>query len=79
MNAGTRRDAIELAKTRWAAIHSFDLDPATWDHLFNQYPAGNILQAIRMTLGTKDPVPERRFKRFEQMLIRISQPYNTQF
>jgi hypothetical protein len=72
MTGGTRREAIELAQRRWAAIHSFDLEAEQWQALFSQYPAGVILEAIRGTQCTRDPRPERRYAHFMEILARLT-------
>ena len=71
-------DAIALAKQRWAAIHSFDLDPETWERLFREHRPGNVLQAIRATRDTRDPEPAKRYARFERCLNSLSDYNNTQ-
>jgi hypothetical protein len=65
---GTIQDAIELAQQRWAAIHSFDLEPGQWEAIFAAYKTGTVLEAIKSTRNTKDPRPEKRYLRFVNFL-----------
>lgn len=71
MRRETLRDAIALGKIRWAQVHSFDLDDATWERLFTSHRPGNVLQAIRLTKDSRDPRPEKRYARFEAMIAAI--------
>jgi len=54
MRRETTQEAIALAKVRFAQIHPFDLDDATWKQLFEQYRPGDILEAIRRTPRDKE-------------------------
>jgi hypothetical protein len=49
---------IETAKQRWAQLHAFDLEDSTWEELFASYNAGDVLEALRRTSGTRSPNPE---------------------
>jgi hypothetical protein len=68
MQTGSHKSAIVLAQSRWAALHSFDLDPETWERLFRENTAGDVLQAIQRTKGARDPRPEKIFPFFEKQL-----------
>ena len=66
------RDAIELAKVRWAQLHTFDLDDETWERLFTTCYPGDVLQAIRLTQKTRSTDPAVVYARFEEMLARLA-------
>ncbi|MFZ0322338.1 MAG: hypothetical protein WAL56_24640, partial [Candidatus Sulfotelmatobacter sp.] len=62
MKQGTKAEAIELAKVRWAQQWSFDLEETIWESLFAEYKAGEILTAIRKTAGTRNPAPDAAYR-----------------
>jgi hypothetical protein len=66
-------DAIQLAKQRWAQLHTFDLDDESWESLFSQFGPGDILQAIQETKQTRSHDPGKIYGRFEFSLARLAQ------
>ena len=62
MTKGTVEQAIQLAKARFAQHHAFDLDDATWQILFGEHVAGDILEAIKKSGTTRDKRPEIIFE-----------------
>lgn len=62
MKTGTNECAIAIAKARFAMLHPFDLDDETWQGLFAQYPAGDVLEAIKKSKHTRDHRPERIYR-----------------
>jgi hypothetical protein len=57
---GTKEQALELAKVRFAQRYAFDLHADTWLQLFDAYRANDILQALtQATRTTKNVTPER--------------------
>lgn len=73
MSQGTLDQAIELAKQRWAKLHSFDLEQSQWDELFDEYRAGDVLTAIAKTRGTHSQAPERVFSSLIYWLNRLAE------
>ena len=57
--AGSRQQAKELAQQRWEVLFPFDLDGEFWDWAFDQYSAGEVLEAQKLCARyAKDPNPE---------------------
>ena len=59
MQQGTLDDAIVLAKSRWTALHPFDLSEENWEQLFQDHNALDVLTAISKTRHTHDSRPEK--------------------
>lgn len=55
---GTIDQARTLAQQRWAARFAFDLDPAMWDVLFEEYTPGEVLQGIRQLQRMRSQRPD---------------------
>ena len=64
--------AIELAKQRWAALNSFDLEDEQWERLFSMYTPGEILTAIKYMARVRSSIPAIRYQLFENELQRIA-------
>jgi hypothetical protein len=62
MQQGSKVEALELAKQRWAEIWPFDLDADAWRNLFEQHLPTDILQAIRRTKSTRATAPPDVFQ-----------------
>jgi hypothetical protein len=73
MQPGTQSQALELAKVRWAEIWPFDLDLHSWEELFQQHRAADILQAIRRTKSTRATEPSDVFRSLLYGLGRVEQ------
>jgi len=71
---GSTQDAIALAKARWASLHPFDLEDATWETLFAQHLPGTVLEAVKKTKATIDPRPERIYSSLLYWITRIENP-----
>ena len=71
MQQGTKQDAIALAKTRWAALHPFDLSEESWQQVFEEHRPGDILQAIKRTSATRDTRPEKIYAALLLFLERL--------
>jgi hypothetical protein len=72
MTPGKFEDARALAVARWATLHDFDLDGATWESLFERYHAGHILEAVTLTKFTRSKNPDIIFQRFEFRLEKLA-------
>ena len=69
---GTVRDALPLAKQRWAGIHPFDLDDQTWVSIFQRFNPCDILEAVSSTRHTYSRDPATIHQRFEYLLERLA-------
>jgi hypothetical protein len=68
----TETTALSLIQARWSKIHPFDLDKASWHALLAEFPAGDLLEAIKRTAKTRDPRPEKVYASLLHMLDRIA-------
>ena len=73
MQQGSIEQALQLAKTRWAILHSFDLDVATWESLFAEHRATDVLEAIRKTKRTTATEPADIYRSLIFCLTRLEQ------
>jgi hypothetical protein len=61
MQNGTTVEAITLAKQRWAQLWPFDIADETWERLFREHRAGDILQSIKQTRQCRSKQPRLIF------------------
>jgi hypothetical protein len=73
MQQGTRSEALELAKQRWASLHSFDIDAETWETLFQEHRATDVIEAIRRTRSTRAKEPSAVYTSMLYWLNRVEQ------
>jgi hypothetical protein len=71
MKNSTTAAAIDLAKSRWAQHHNFDLHDETWTQLFREHFPGDILEAVRRSGKTRDPKPETVFQNLTYWIERF--------
>jgi len=66
-----KNDAQSLAKTRWVAMHGFELQDDAWGRIFHQYSPPVILQAIKLTRHPAHGNSAQKFARFENELAHV--------
>jgi hypothetical protein len=63
--------ALELIQIRWSEIWPFDLETQEWFAILHEHPAGNVLQAIRLTKSCNDHAPASVFRSLLYFLEKV--------
>jgi hypothetical protein len=72
MTPGSLEQARALAVERWQTFYNFDLEPSSWDSIFEQFHPCDVLQAIKELKLTRSKVPSVIYERFCIVLERLA-------